>query len=120
MDLFILPGEKTKYWYVRVCVRIDLKGHFGKATELRQSAKTADKVEAMARAGVFVTAKAGQFRDKRTEIAAMGGARAAMRVVLDQNLIRNIASIRFANLRSFDGEYRDGHAGGERSSGLRT
>jgi hypothetical protein len=43
-----------------------------------------------------------------------------MRVVLDQNLIRNIASIRFANLRSFDGEYRDGHAGGERSSGLRT
>ena len=88
MDLFIPPGGNTKNWYVRVYVPSDLKGHFGKATEFRQSTKTTDKVEAMARAGVFVMVKAREIIEKRFVFAAMAGDHSAMSVVLDPNLIR--------------------------------
>jgi len=107
MDLFIPPGGQTKSWYVRVYVPIDLQGHFGKAIEFRRSMKTTDKVEAMARAGVFITARAGEFKKKRAEIAAKGEKPTPTSVVLDQNLIRSIISVRFTSLLLFDDECRD-------------
>ena len=108
MDLFIPTGGQTKNWYVRVYVPSDLKGQFGKATEFRQSTKTTDKVVALARAGVFVTAKAREFLEKRAEMAGMGGEQRAVSVILDQNLIRNLTSVRFATLLDFDDQCRDG------------
>lgn len=113
MDPFIPPGGQTKNWYARVYVPSDLKGHFGKASEFRQSMKTTDKVLAMARGGVFVTAKAHEFLVKRAEIAGMGGERRAVSVVLDQNLIRNLTSVRFTSLLDFDDECRDGRGPGD-------
>lgn len=107
MDLFIPTGGQTRNWYVRVYVPSDLKGHFGKA-EFRQSMKTTDKVEALARAGVFITAKAGEFKKKRAELAALGGEAQVVSVVLDQNVIRSITSVRFTSLLLFDEECRDG------------
>jgi len=107
MDLFIPPGGQTKNWYVRVYIPSDLKGHFGNATEFRQSMKTTDKVEAMARAGVFITAKAGEFKKKRAEIAVNGEEPTPTSVVLDQNLIRSITSVRFTSLLDFDEECRN-------------
>ena len=69
MDLFMPSGGQTKNWYVRTYVASDLKAHYGKTTELRQSTKTTDEVMAMARTGVFVTAKAREFLPKRALIA---------------------------------------------------
>ena len=107
MDLFIPSGGRTRNWYIRVFVPVDLKSSYGKTAEFRQSTKTADKIEAMARASTFISTKAEEFKQKRAEIAAVHGERIASRLTLDKNAIRNITSVRFTDLLDFDLEIRD-------------
>lgn len=105
MDLFVPPGGKTKNYYVRVYVPSDLRGIYGKA-EFRQSTQTADKLLAQARAAVFLSAKTKEFLEKRQALQEVG-LDPAVRVVLDNDLIQQVCSVRLASLIGFDEAERD-------------
>lgn len=105
MDLFVPPGGKTKNWYVRVYIPVELRKLYGKE-EFRQSTRTTDRVLAAARAAAFSLEKSKEFLAKR-ELLTEFTSDSAQKVVLDASLIQKIANIRLASLVRFDDEERN-------------